>query len=791
MKLTLSWLKEYLDTSSPLEKIAKKLTDIGLEVEKIDDRSKALSDFFVAEIISTDQHPNSTKLTVCKVKSGDGRILQIVCGANNAKKGLKTALAMVGSTIPSNLTQIKKAKIAEVESEGMLCSAFELGLPKDLQNDGIVEIDKKWEVGTAISDALELDDLIEINVTPNRGDCLGIYGVARDLSASGIGMLKNLETSKECGDFLFPIETSNNATSACNYVSFRYIKNVKNCESPKWLKNKIESVGINSISAIVDITNFVMLSLNRPMHAYDANKIKGGLTIRFAENDEKFTSLSDEKYILNSEDLVISDEEKTLGIAGIIGGNDSSCNLNTTEIILESAYFDPIFIAKTGRKLSILTDSRYRFERGIDPNSCKDGIDLATKLILEVCGGSASEIKTANGTEIENRKIEFCTDEIEKLIGVAMPTNTAFEILSKLGFVCDKVSEKTAIVKVPSFRGDILDSADLVEEVIRIYGYDKIEPKKLEEKNDFDNFNILHKARQALASSGMIETINWSFCNTNFASIFGDKNDGLVLENPISEDLNYMRPNLIIGLLASYGKNYGRSFANLSLFEIGNIFINASNSGQKQMISGIRAGKNKPEDHYKDVADFDIFDVKQDFLNIVEIYGISESSLQISEDSAPAYYNPHRFASVKLGRNLIGYFGEIHPKITKKFDLKIDINAFEIFVDNLPKPHKSSARKNLEIVDFPFVERDFAFLIDENKAVYDIIKIIKSLDKSLIKQVNIFDIYKSESLGSGVKSIAVKVILQSKEKSLTSSEIENISKNIILEVEKKFGGKIR
>ena len=795
MKLTLSWLKEYLNTSASLEEICNKLTSIGLEVESVEDKAKILAPFTVAKIITASPHENSTKLKICQVQTADSTTpLQIICGAANARTGLKVAYAPIGSIIPANQMVIKKAKIAGVESNGMLCSARELSLGNE--DAGIIEIDEKWEIGSKITEVYALNDaVIEINVTPNRGDCLGIYGIARDLAATGIGTLKNLEIKKISSQFSFPIEVKNEGESACNYAAFRAIKNVKNCESPKWLKEKLTALGSNSISAIVDITNYVMLSLNRPMHAYDAKKIDGALEIRFAKNDEKFTSLKKEEYVLDEKILVISDSKKVVGIAGVIGSLDSSCDLETSEILLEAAFFAPSAIAYSGRKLNILSDARFRFERGVDENTCESGIDLATQLILEICGGEVSETKIV-GKKTAAKKVEFDLAKIKKLISVEVPSDKAAQILNDLGFGLEKIAAEKFLITIPSHRHDINGSEDLVEEVVRIFGYDRIKKQILNQVQDDGvgdkiaekkEINILHKVRSYLASQGMIETINWSFVDANLVEIFAEKNEKLILKNPISIELNHMRPNLMIGLLESYKRNSLRNFSDLSLFEIGNIFLD----DQKLMISGIRAGKNKEQNHYHDSRDFDVFDVKKDFLDVLEIFGLRAESLQMSNENAPKYYHPHRFAALKLGKNLIGYFGEIHPAIAKKFDLKNRVNAFEIFVDALPTQQKSSARKAFVINDLQAVERDFAFLVNKDQAIGDLVKTIANCDKQLIKEVNIFDIFSGKNIAEDKKSVALRVRIQPIEKTLTSEEIDIISKKIIEAVGKFYGAILR
>lgn len=787
MKFTLSWLKEYLETNASLEEICTKLTSVGLEVESIEDKAKLLAPFTVAKIIETKPHENSTKLQICSVETADSKTpLQIICGAKNARSGIKVAYAPIGSLIPANQMVIKKAKIAGVESNGMLCSARELSIGNE--DAGIIEIDEKWEVGTKISEVFFLNDaLIEINVTPNRGDCLGIFGIARDLAASGIGTLKNPQITKIAGNFSSPFPIKNHAEEYCHYAAFRYIKNVKNCESPKWLKDKLQSLGMNSISAIVDITNYVMICLNRPMHAYDISKIEGELQIRLAKKDEKFTSLKNDEFILDEKILVISDAKKPVGIAGVIGSNNSGCDLETSEILLESAFFNPSTIAYSGRKLNILSDARFRFERGVDESTCESGIDFATQLILEICGGEAGKTEII-GTKSERKQIAFNIEKIKKLIGVEVLSKEACDILSNLGFSLDKKSENEFLVTIPSHRHDISQEQDLIEEVIRIYGYNKIESQKLPAKQSEIGNKQISQARSYLASQGMIETISWSFVDENLVEDFAAKNEKLILQNPISIELNHMRPNLVIGLLESYRKNVMRNFSNLSLFEIGNIF---DESGQKLMISGIRAGKNKEQNHYHDERDFDVFDVKKDFLDVVEIFGLRAESLQVNNSEAPKYYHPHRFSALKLGKNLIGYFGEIHPKIAKNFDLKNRVNLFEIFVDALPNQTKSNSFKGFTINDFPVVERDFAFLVNQDQAIGEMVKTIMNCDKVMIKEVNIFDIFSGKNIAPDKKSVALRVRIQSEEKTLSSEEIDSIGKKIIEAVGKFYGATLR
>jgi len=786
MKFALSTLKEFLETQASLDEICQTLTQIGLEVENCEDKAKNLTNFSVAKIIDAKPHENSNKLKICLVETIDSKTpLQIICGASNARTGIKVAYAPINSIIPSNGMIIKKAKIAGIESNGMLCSARELSLGNE--DAGIIEIDEKFAIGTKISEVFGINDaIIEINVTPNRGDCLGVFGIACDLSATKIGTLKNPKISKIPSKFKFDLTILNHAPQHCPFISFRVLKNLKNCQSPEWLVKKLESAGINSISAIVDITNYVMHILNRPMHAYDLNKIGKKISINFSQSDQKFLSLKNSEHKIDEKILTISDENNVISIAGVMGSKHSSCDIETSSILLESAFFSKEIVANNGRSLNILSDSRHRFERGVDYQNCVDGIELATQLFQEICGGEASEIFVENHIT-KSQIINFDFNKFEKLIGIKITEDQAIEILNSL----DLKTDRNFNVEVPSKRHDIFSSEDLVEEILRIHGYKNIQKNILENtQNVFQNFiNPLHKARVLLASKGLIETISWSFVDEKIVEFFSEKNPNLILQNPISLELNYLRPTLAIGLITSYKKNYLRNFHNLALFEIGNIF--ETPTSQKTMISGLRAGKNKEQNHYHDERNVDFFDVKKDFFDAVEHFGIKPESLQISGDLPLKYYHPHRFACAKLGKNIVGYFGEIHPAISKFFDLKTRLYIFEIFVESLPVPTKSTSRKPYQSNDFPIVERDFAFVVDKNLMVGELIKSIQTVDKNLVKEVNIFDIFSGNNIEEGKKSVALRVKIQSSEKTLTSEEIENFSTKIIETLASKFQTKLR
>ncbi|MFT7088164.1 MAG: phenylalanyl-tRNA synthetase beta chain, partial [Rickettsiales bacterium] len=686
MKFTLSCLKKYLETTVPVSEICYKLNNIGLEVEEVFDESAKLAPFSVAQIVSASPHPDSTKLQICQVDTGIEKNIQIVCGAKNARTGLKVAYAPIGSTIPNGGMVIKKAKIAGVESSGMLCSASEIGLGKD--GDGIMEIDEKIAVGTKINQIFtEGETIVEISVTPNRGDCLGVFGIARDLAASGIGTLKFPEIKEINGSFESEIKAEINSKN-CEYFSGIQIKNIKNAPSPKWLKDYLESVGSNSISAIVDITNYAMLQLNQPMHAYDSDRLSGNIIVRDALEGENFKSLKDLDYVLSGGELIIENDQNIIGLdiiglAGIIGGKDSSVLESTTNIFLEAAFFNAENIATTGRNLNIISDARYRFERAIDLANVKNALKFAANLILEICGGEPSKIVEVGNNKPKKTEINFDLSQIKQLIGIEIPEDFVIKTLQDLGFEVQKISENILKVQVPTHRKDISIYQDLIEEIIRFYGLDNIKSEAILVDDIKTQKSALDIARFELSNAGFNETINYSFIDKKSASLFAELKPELQLLNPISSQMSQMRPSLLAGILQNISKNQMRSFADLSLFEIGRIFSGSGLNEQKNSVAAVRIGKNKVANHYLDQRDFDVFDLKKDLFDLLETFGFSSQSFGL-EDGAPDYYHPHRSKKVKLGRNIVGYFGEIHPLITKKFDVKGRAIALEIFIEELP-----------------------------------------------------------------------------------------------------------
>ncbi|PIR38701.1 MAG: phenylalanine--tRNA ligase subunit beta [Alphaproteobacteria bacterium CG11_big_fil_rev_8_21_14_0_20_39_49] len=792
MKFTLNWLKEHLQTNASLEEIVEKLTAIGLEVEEVTDKSKELADFKIAQILEAKPHPDADKLQVCKVNSGDEE-LQIVCGAANARAGINVVLAPVGSVIPTNGMKIKASKIRGVESNGMLCSAAELGLGDD--HSGIIEMPASNDnIARKYADVAGLSDpVIEIAITPNRGDCLGVYGIARDLAAAGLGELKELQVDNIKGEFKSKIKIIIDNEIECPMFAGRYFKGVKNGESPDWLKSRLTAIGLRPISALVDITNYIAFEFGRPLHVYDAKKIKGNLHVRYATEGEKIVALDDKEYFLDSEMTVVadSDDEKVQAIGGVIGGTESGCDENTTEVFLEVALFNPISVASTGRKLDIITDSRYRFERTVDPAFVKKAVEIATKMILDICGGEASEPVVAGGEPKWQREIEFDFKYVKQRGGIDVSEKECVAILEALGFAVNGNK-----ISIPSWRSDIDGKSDIVEEIVRIYGYDKI--PTLELPNDNKGFEAVLSPRQqrvsdvrrTLAARGVTEAITWSFMKSAKAKLFGADSDELKLLNPISSDLDVMRPSILPNLLDAVARNNDRGHENLSFFEIGLIFENTTPKGQRQVASAVRSGRTSAKDIYGTSREVDVFDAKADCLAALETAGVPVDNLRITTDAA-SYYHPGRSGVFRLGKAILGVFGEIHPKILTVLDVKVPAVGFEIFFDNLPDvKNKGKSRTKLEVSEYQSSNRDFAFLIDADIAVGDILQSVRRCDKKLIREVSLFDVYQGKGVAENKKSIAFSVKIQAADHTLTEDEIEGVSKKVI-EVVSQAGGELR
>lgn len=797
MKFTLSWLKDHLETSATLAEIEIGLTSIGLEVEGIEDPSKHLGGFVVGHVLEADKHPDADKLKLCKVDSGSG-ILQVVCGAPNARVGLKVILAQPGTYIPHNGETLKKGKVRGVESQGMMCSWRELKLGED--HDGIAELAVDAVVGAKLSDIMSFDPMIEISVTPNRVDCLGVRGIARDLAAFGLGNLKPLKVEPVPGAFKSPIgvrlDFSPDDAAACPIFAGRYIRGVKNGDSPQWLKDRLTGIGLRPISVLVDITNFITYDLCRPLHVFDASKVTGDIRARLARKGESLAALNGKTYELEEGMTVIADEAGPEALAGIIGGEHSGCTEATTDVFLEAAYFDPIRTAATGRRLEILSDARFRFERGVDPAFVVPAMELATRMILDLCGGEASEPVIA-GTEPDWQKsIVLRPERVSELGGVEVSTARMETFLNDLGCAVAEHADGL-LVNPPSWRGDITAEHDLVEEVIRINGYDNIPtiplprspmPKPVLTPGQRRSGWV----RRQLASRGLVETVTWSFLPEAQAKLFGGGAPDMHLANPISSDLDVMRPSVLPNLVTAVGRNADRGMRDLGLFEIGPQFDGPEPGQQRQMACGIRAGKARGRHWIESARTADTFDAKADLLSAIAAAGGNPDSFQVVAE-APAWYHPGRSGSLKLGNKAVAYFGELHPGILNTLGVKGPVVGFELFLEALPpaKIKATKARPLLKASAFQPLERDFAFTLDSAVAADVVVRAAKGADKALVSEVMVFDLYEGDKMAEGKKSLAITVTLQPTEKTLTDEEIEAVGAKIVQAVAKATGGELR
>lgn len=792
MKFTISWLKKFLITDATIEQIIDRLTEIGLEVEEVVNQGDIYKAFIVAEIIEANPHPEADKLRVCKVNNGK-EILQVVCGAPNARAGIKVVLAPIGTEIPANGLKIKQSKIRNIDSCGMLCSGAELNLSED--SNGIIELSENYEVGDSFASRHGLNEvLVEISITPNRGDCLGVYGIARDLAASGLGKLKQLECDSQQGSFISPIKVEVNSPYCLRYMG-RYFKGIKNAASPKWLQDILKSIGLKPISALVDITNYFTFAYGRPLHVFDADLISK-IEVREALAGEELVALNDKTYKLNQGELVIADNNKIIGIAGIIGEKTTGVSLESKNIFLEQALFDADNIAKTGRIHQIDTDSRYRFERQIDSEFMNLAFDLATQMIIEICGGEESAPVIVDNFKYQATEINFPLIELEKRIGIAYDKNQVQKILIDLGFIVQDKEENLQLT-VPSWRHDIKAKEDIVEEIARIDGYDNIKAHALTNREAFKTVldlkqRAIYRISRFAASLGLNEVVTWSFMSSKKASLFSELKDELYIKNPISSELDYMRPSILANLLEATERNQNRRIHNIALFEMGSIFSGVKSDQQILTLTGLRSGYNKLRNPYGNHRLVDVFDSKKDILMILNEMGLDPSKLQYQTNNLPKYYHPGRSSALALGKNIVGYFGEIHPQIIKLYDLDHNAVGFELFLDNIPLPKlKFGSKGNLEISDYQMIERDFTFVVNKEVLVDSVIRAVMQVDKKLIKNAYIFDIYAGKNIEEGKKSVSVNVSIQALDRTLLEIEIDQLSNNIIEAVTKNTKGTLR
>jgi phenylalanyl-tRNA synthetase beta chain len=808
MKFTLSWLKDHLDTTASVAELAATLTAIGLEVEGVNDPSEKLGAFTIARVVDAKQHPNADRLRVCQVEVTPGQAtVEVVCGAPNARTGMIGVFAPLGAYIPGTGITLDKRPVRGVVSNGMLVSERELELSE--AHDGIIELSADFgdKIGQRYVDAFGLSDpVFEVKLTPNRPDCTGVRGIARDLAAAGLGKLKpEPKLDKVEGTAASPIniklEFPPEAESACPMFAGRVVHGVKNGSSPAWLQTRLLAIGLRPISALVDITNYISIDRGRPLHVYDADKLSGAVRARLGRTGESFKALDNKTYTADETMCVIADDSGPLGLGGIIGGEATGCTEATTNVLIECAYFDPLRTAATGRKAGVQTDARYRFERGVDPAFVRGGLDLATDMVLQLCGGTPCKACVAGEAPIARAEIAFDFARIEKLTGLAVPESDSRRILEALGFTM-QAKGKQAIVTAPSWRPDIHGAADLVEEVIRIVGLDKIPSTPMPRGRGITRTVLTEpqrrarRARRALAARGFVEAVTWSFLPRAQAIHFGGGTDELELDNPISVELSSMRPSLLPGLLSSVQRNRHNGISDAALFELGQAYRGDQPKDQRMIAAGVRAGSalmTGSGRHWSGTsADADVFAVKADVVALLLSLGFDAAKAQVTRD-APAWFHPGRSGTLRLGPKVIlAHFGEVHPATLKLMDCNAPVAAFELFLDALPpEKRKGLARPALNAAKLLPVRRDFAFVANSDTAAGDIVKAVTGADKTSITDVTVFDVFTGGNLGADKKSVAVEVTLQPQDKTFNDAEIDAIATKIIAAVTKATGAEIR
>jgi phenylalanyl-tRNA synthetase beta chain len=801
VKFTLSWLKEHLDTDETVEKLAEKLTMIGLEVENIEDKAKQLAPFTIARVISAEQHPNADRLRVCMVDTGHGAApVQVVCGAPNARAGLISVFSPPGTYIPGKDITLGVGTIRGVESRGMLCSAAELKISEE--HDGIMELPADAPIGTAYAPWAGLGDpMLEINLTPNRQDCTGVHGIARDLAAADMGKFKDSAIKPVKGEFPCPVKVKVEDAGLCPGFALRLVRGVKNGPSPEWLQKRLSSIGLRPINALVDITNFMTYDRARPLHVFDAAKVKGDLVVRRGRDGETLVALDGRTYTLDSSICVIADDHGVESLAGIMGGEASGCSEQTTDVLIESALWNEINIAQTGRKLGIHSDARYRFERGVDPAFMVPGLEMATRLVMELCGGTPSENVVVGNVFGDDRIIDFPVSEVKRLAGIEVAFPEAKRILGHLGFM---VAGSGPVVKVavPSWRSDVHGKADIVEEIVRIVGVDQV-PMTPFDRGEAPRKPVLkpmqlrtRRAKRALAARGMVESVTWSFISRPQAELFGGGAAELALANPIAADLSDMRPSLLPGLIAAAQANSDRGFPDVALFEVGQVFKGDKPEDQFTAAAGIRHGFASQAGlgrNWAGSATANVFDAKADVLAVLAAAGAPITALQVVPGGA-SWLHPGRSGTIQIGpQNVLGTFGELHPRVLEQLGADGPLIGFEIILDRIPeaKQRPTRAKPPIELSAFQPVSRDFAFIVDRAIKAGDIVRAAQNADKKLITGVTVFDVYEGKGVDEGKKSVAIAVTMQPREKTMTDQEIEAVAGKIVAEVNKRTGGTLR
>ncbi len=797
MKFTLSWLKSHLETEASVEDICTALTDLGLEVEGVENPVAKLAPFTIGKVKSAEKHPDADKLRVCQVETKDGPT-QIICGAPNARAGITVVIASPGVYVPGIDTTIGVGKIRGIESFGMMCSEREMELSDE--HDGIIEL-PSGEVGDSFADWLaehdpaKVDPVIEIAITPNRPDALGVRGIARDLAARGLGVMKPREVEPVPAAFPCPISvTIDEDTKDQAPVFFgRLIKGVRNGPSPEWLQNQLRAIGLRPISFLVDVTNWFTYDLNRPLHVFDADKIAGNtLRLHRAKGGEELVGLDEKPYVFPEGATVISDDNGPESIAGVMGGIASGVTEDTANVFVEAAYFDPVRTAYTGRAMKINSDARYRFERGIDPAFTPEGLEHAVRMIVDHAGGEASEVVQAGDIPDVARSYTLDTDRVQSLVGMDIPADVQRKTLTDLGFVIEGDQ-----AHVPSWRPDVLGEADLVEEVARIASLEGLVGKPLRRMAGVPKpvltpaQNRLRAARRTAAALGYNECVTYSFIDKSSAALFGGGADETMLENPISSEMSHMRPDLLPGLLQAAARNQARGFMDLALFEAGDAFEGGEPGEQQTMVTGLLVGRTGPKDVHGASRSVDLFDAKADAEAVLGAIG-APAKVQIMR-GASEWWHPGRHGKICLGpKKVLAVFGELHPKVLRAMDIKGSAVAFTIWPNEVPLPKKAvTTRGALAATDLQAVERDFAFVVDADVEALTLVNAAAGADKALITDVRVFDEFIGGSLGDGKKSLAVTVRLQPAEKTLKDADIEVVSAKIVEKVSKATGGVLR
>jgi phenylalanyl-tRNA synthetase beta chain len=801
MKFTLAWLKEHLDTDHTLGEITDKLTMIGLEVERVEDKGKILAPYVIARVVDAKQHPNADRLRVCMVDTGSGDPIQVVCGAPNARTGMTGVFVPPGAYVPGKDITLQVGTIRGVESRGMLVSEAELQISDN--HDGIIDLPADAPVGESFAKYAGLDDpVIEINLTPNRPDCTGVHGIARDLAAADMGKFQDLAIKPIKGEFLCPVAVKIESPELCPAFALRLVRGVKNGPSPEWLQKRLTAIGLRPINALVDITNFITYDRGRPLHVFDAAKVHGHLTVRRARPGETLLALDGKTYTLDDTVCVIADEKGVESLAGIMGGEASGCSEATTDVLIESALWNEINIAQTGRKLGINSDARYRFERGVDPAFMLPGLELATKMVLDLCGGTPSEVTVAGTAEPPERIVDFPQSELKRLAGLAVPLVETRRVLERLGFFVAGQGERVKVA-VPSWRPDVQGKADIVEEVVRILGVDRV-PSTPFDRGEAPRKPVLtaiqtrtRKSKRALAARNLVEAVTWSFISKARAELFGGGRPELALANPIAADLSDMRPSLIPGLVAAAQKNADRGFPDAALFEVGQVFRGDAPTDQITAAAGVRRALAKPSGigrHWtRRDGEVDAYDAKADALAVLIAAGAPSQALQVVP-GGPAWFHPGRSGTIQIGpQNVLGHFGELHPSALEALDADGPLVAFEVILEQVPAPKAKATRAKpaLDLSPFQPVERDFAFVVDRTVKSADIVRAAQSADRKLVTAITVFDVYEGKGIEPGKKSIAIAVTVQPRDKTMTDAEIEALAAKIVAEVGKRTGGVLR